>query len=214
MGDVMSVFVRSATLGAASQLFGNISLEKFRHLSLAFDRFNELLREPRTLCSKLIHQPGPFFESLIRKFCRLPLINRGFHELDVLIRNISKHGDRGLVFQLTLGLHHVHHDVRGLVVHFFRDEHIRQEHQGPDVALLRAIRVGCQFFIELQPLSPKNPLKLQILENCIAVLLGEPQIQLIRYKEELFTLPNHLGARFLVPSQVIEPLQRLVAEQG
>lgn len=210
----MSVFIRSATLGATSQFLGSVGRKFFPvqiesprdriRRSLSPESLNKFLREPGTMCSEFFHLVGQ-----LRSF---PLIDSRFHHLNILVGDIPKDGDSGLIFKLPFGLHDIHNHGSGLIMHTLGDQFVCQVQKGSDVALLRAARIGGQLFVKFETFTPKDPLKLKILENIVALLLGHTQIQLVGYEEKRLSLPNHLGTGFLIPSQVVRYLRTLVGK--
>lgn len=135
----------------------------------------------------------------IRKFSLLSLFDRLAHGDEVFIREVPEHGDRGLVFELSFGLHNAHDHVGRFVVHTLGDKFICQEQKRPDVRLLTSTRIGGKLFIELKPLPPENPLKLKLLEKLVTIFLLEPEVQFIRDEKETLSLPDHSLTRFLIP---------------
>lgn len=135
----------------------------------------------------------------IRKFFFLSLLDGRTHSVDVLVSQITKHGDRGLILKLPFSLHDVHHDVRGLVIHFFGDELVAQEHQGSDVTLFRSPRISGKLFVKPQALTTEYPLKLKLLGKPITIALSQAQVHLGGHHEEGKPLSNHTLTSFLIP---------------
>lgn len=158
------------------------------------------------------HQSLPSLFVLIRKFSLLPFIDGRFHHLDILVGDVAKHGDGSLILKLPFGLHDTHDHVGGLVVHLLGHELIGAQEKVAYIALLRAVGIAGKFTVIPEAFAPESSLELKIFESVVALLFGQAQVQLIADDEKGFTLPDHLSACFLEPSQVIFSLHTLVEE--